>query len=123
MLLAIAIMSATWLLLLIVPFVGFFGVRMYRWARNFMRRKRKLDAINKDYETLRSVRHDAVYHYGWASSRGDTKEADAHELHVMEIDRKLGVLKRKYEAIQAGTEEATGVDSILVDELDKDKDK
>jgi len=52
-----------------------------------------LDLINEQYERYRSVRQDAVYHYGWAKSRGDYSESRSHENHVMEIDKKLEFLE------------------------------
>lgn len=70
--------------------------------RQWQQKQARLDAINKEYENLRSVRKDAVYHHGWAQSRGDWKEAEDHEAHVVEIDKKLGILKEQYQAVEDG---------------------
>eukprot|EP00416_Gambierdiscus_australes_P033345 CAMPEP_0171106604 /NCGR_PEP_ID=MMETSP0766_2-20121228/65116_1 /TAXON_ID=439317 /ORGANISM="Gambierdiscus australes, Strain CAWD 149" /LENGTH=112 /DNA_ID=CAMNT_0011567727 /DNA_START=109 /DNA_END=448 /DNA_ORIENTATION=- len=78
-----------------------------------------LDAIDKEYETLRMVRQDAVYHHGWAHSRGDYKEAESHEKHVMEIDGKLDDLRRQYQAVEAGLLE--NFDGVTIDETLKNK--
>mmetsp|Transcript_79024 Transcript_79024/g.255894 ORF Transcript_79024/g.255894 Transcript_79024/m.255894 type:complete len:118 (+) Transcript_79024:3-356(+) len=106
------------LLALLVPLlvVGYRGLGSFRRWR---RKQRRLDAINSEYETLRSVRQDAVYHHGWANSRGDYKEAESHERHVVEIDRKLDVLRGQYKAVEAGQLEE--VDGVVVDETFKDK--
>ncbi|CAE7500797.1 unnamed protein product, partial [Symbiodinium sp. KB8] len=53
---------------------GIYGKKFYRSVRQWQQKQARLDAINKEYENLRSVRKDAVYHHGWAQSRGDWKE-------------------------------------------------
>merc|ERR1719221_775259 len=76
------------------------GRCVLRWRR----KQNKLDEINSRYERLRSVRQDAVYHHGWANSRGDYKEGGSHEQHVIEIDRKLEKLRKMYEMVEADQE-------------------
>eukprot|EP00449_Zooxanthella_nutricula_P027922 CAMPEP_0198538754 /NCGR_PEP_ID=MMETSP1462-20131121/48042_1 /TAXON_ID=1333877 /ORGANISM="Brandtodinium nutriculum, Strain RCC3387" /LENGTH=134 /DNA_ID=CAMNT_0044268787 /DNA_START=37 /DNA_END=438 /DNA_ORIENTATION=- len=97
-------MSMLWLAL-IVPAAAVtlvYGVKTTRCICRWRRKQQKLDAINVQYERLRSARQDAVYHHGWATSRGDLKEADAHEAHVIELDRKLQVLRDQYDSVSAG---------------------
>mmetsp|Transcript_6455 Transcript_6455/g.11217 ORF Transcript_6455/g.11217 Transcript_6455/m.11217 type:complete len:122 (+) Transcript_6455:61-426(+) len=103
----VATLLVTFVLLL------FLGRLLLRSCLGKLRLERRLDAINDEYESLRSVRQDVVYHHGWATSRGDYKEADAHEEHVMEIDRKLEQLRGRYEAVKAGLD--TEVESVKVD--------
>mmetsp|Transcript_4447 Transcript_4447/g.6245 ORF Transcript_4447/g.6245 Transcript_4447/m.6245 type:complete len:126 (-) Transcript_4447:137-514(-) len=74
--------------------------RLASFVSRWRSKQERLNKINAKYEMLRSVRQDAVYHYGWANSRGDFKEADGHEAHVMEIDRKLDILRQQYEAVE-----------------------
>eukprot|EP00928_Gymnodinium_smaydae_P012963 TRINITY_DN14737_c0_g2_i1.p2 TRINITY_DN14737_c0_g2~~TRINITY_DN14737_c0_g2_i1.p2 ORF type:complete len:120 (+),score=29.62 TRINITY_DN14737_c0_g2_i1:74-433(+) len=76
-------------------------VRAWRWYSRWARKQKRLDDINSEYELLRSVRQDALYHHGWAGSRGDHKEAEAHERHVMDIDEKLAKLKELYQSVEA----------------------
>eukprot|EP00913_Durusdinium_trenchii_P013292 g12476.t1 len=45
---------------------------------------------------------DAVYHHGWAQSRGEFKEAQDHEAHVEDIDKKLAILREQYKAVEDG---------------------
>ena len=54
------------------------------------------NAIAEEYEQLVRIRQEAVYHFYWAVERKDLKEADAHELSVLEIDQRLADLKRTY---------------------------
>eukprot|EP00929_Paragymnodinium_shiwhaense_P049413 TRINITY_DN24922_c0_g1_i1.p1 TRINITY_DN24922_c0_g1~~TRINITY_DN24922_c0_g1_i1.p1 ORF type:complete len:118 (-),score=24.05 TRINITY_DN24922_c0_g1_i1:75-428(-) len=88
----------------------------YDWSK----KRRRLAAINTEYEALRSVRVDAVYHHGWASSRGDHKEADSHEKHVMEIDKRLECLRKQYEVIEAGGDPSE-LEALEIDETPKDR--
>ncbi|CAJ1336403.1 unnamed protein product [Effrenium voratum] len=83
--------------------MGHFAVpRVYIAVRRWQRKQARLDAINQEYENLRSVRKDAVYHHGWAQSRGEFREAKDHEAHVVDIDRKLGILREQYKAVEDG---------------------
>eukprot|EP00439_Symbiodinium_sp_Y106_P048939 s5575_g6.t1 len=72
-------MEFSWLtalmLVLLLLCGGIYGKKLYRAVRQWQQKQARLDAINKEYENLRSVRKDAVYHHGWAQSRGDWKEA------------------------------------------------
>mmetsp|Transcript_46652 Transcript_46652/g.108965 ORF Transcript_46652/g.108965 Transcript_46652/m.108965 type:complete len:117 (-) Transcript_46652:42-392(-) len=99
-------MEFSWLtalmLVLLLLCGGIYGKKLYRAVRQWQQKQARLDAINKEYENLRSVRKDAVYHHGWAQSRGDWKEAEDHEAHVVEIDKKLGILKEQYQAVEDG---------------------
>eukprot|EP00931_Biecheleriopsis_adriatica_P044271 TRINITY_DN25307_c0_g1_i1.p1 TRINITY_DN25307_c0_g1~~TRINITY_DN25307_c0_g1_i1.p1 ORF type:complete len:114 (+),score=26.80 TRINITY_DN25307_c0_g1_i1:44-385(+) len=88
-------------------------------VRRWQRKNARLDAINRHYESLRSARKDAIYHHGWANSRGDYKEAQGHEAHVEEIDRKLDLLRKQYEAVERG--ESENISGIVVEERLKDK--
>ncbi|CAK9115466.1 unnamed protein product [Durusdinium trenchii] len=55
------------------------------------------------YQSLRRwQRKDAVYHHGWAQSRGEFKEAQDHEAHVEDIDKKLAILREQYKAVEDG---------------------
>merc|ERR550525_848034 len=99
-----------WVLLaLVLPVLFRYGPRAWRSYGRWRAKSARLDAINKEYEMLRSVRQDAVYHHGWANSRGDYREAESHEKHVMEIDLKLDLLRRQYTAIEAGQLEEADV--------------
>merc|ERR1719498_1360388 len=86
---------------IVFPLLASYGRRGYRRVAKCRRRNKRLDSINEQYERYRSVRIDAVYHHGWAKSRGDHSEAKSHEAHVMDIDKKLEVLKRQYQAVEA----------------------
>jgi len=109
-----------WFLLILVMVPScMYGHRAWRFLKRWRRKQRRLDAINSEYETLRSVRQDAVYHHGWANSRGDYKEAVSHEQHVMEIDQKLDTLRKQFQAVEAGQLE--DVDGVIVVEASKDK--
>mmetsp|Transcript_144215 Transcript_144215/g.401871 ORF Transcript_144215/g.401871 Transcript_144215/m.401871 type:complete len:117 (-) Transcript_144215:99-449(-) len=111
---------ASWLLAApLLVALSVLGRRAWSCFWQWRRKQRRLDAINSEYETLRSVRQDAVYHHGWANSRGDYKEAESHEQHVMDIDKKLDNLRRQYEAVEAGQLEE--VDGVIVEETFKDK--
>ncbi|CAJ1336402.1 unnamed protein product [Effrenium voratum] len=96
----------TWLLALsaslTVLVLAIYGRRVYIAVRRWQRKQARLDAINQEYENLRSVRKDAVYHHGWAQSRGEFREAKDHEAHVVDIDRKLGILREQYKAVEDG---------------------
>mmetsp|Transcript_13160 Transcript_13160/g.29983 ORF Transcript_13160/g.29983 Transcript_13160/m.29983 type:complete len:122 (+) Transcript_13160:56-421(+) len=92
------------ILLVIVLLLLFVGRLLLRSCLGKLRLERRLDSINEDYERLRSIRQDVVYHHGWATSRGDFKEADSHEEHCIEIDKKLDQLRKHFEAVKAGLE-------------------
>ncbi|CAK9115582.1 Hypothetical protein SCF082_LOCUS53488 [Durusdinium trenchii] len=81
----------TWLACLVALLgtacVAVFGMRAYQSLRRWQRKQARLDTINNEYENLRSIRKDAVYHHGWAQSRGEFKEAQDHEAHVEDIDK------------------------------------
>mmetsp|Transcript_13955 Transcript_13955/g.31780 ORF Transcript_13955/g.31780 Transcript_13955/m.31780 type:complete len:119 (+) Transcript_13955:3-359(+) len=99
-----------------------YGRRAWRSFARWRSKRRRLDEINSTYEALRSLRQDAVYHHGWAKSRGEPKEAIAHAEHVEEIDRKLEVLRQRYEAVEAGgIEEDDVARAVVVEERCKDK--
>eukprot|EP00930_Biecheleria_cincta_P099493 TRINITY_DN91116_c0_g1_i1.p1 TRINITY_DN91116_c0_g1~~TRINITY_DN91116_c0_g1_i1.p1 ORF type:complete len:119 (-),score=18.85 TRINITY_DN91116_c0_g1_i1:47-403(-) len=94
--------------------------KLLRFIRKCRRKQARLDAINKEYENLRSVRKDAIYHHGWANSRGDYKEALSHEAHVEAIDGKLECLKRQYKAVEDGEIE-DDISGVFVHETYKDR--
>ncbi|CAE8636077.1 unnamed protein product [Polarella glacialis] len=110
-----AMQLVAWLAaLLAVAGLAMFGWWVWGSCSRWQRKQRRLDDLNKQHETLRSVRQDAVYHHGWANSRGDYKEADSHESHVRDIDKKLANLKRQFEAVEVG--EVLDFDSVVVDD-------
>eukprot|EP00933_Yihiella_yeosuensis_P053765 TRINITY_DN52059_c0_g1_i1.p1 TRINITY_DN52059_c0_g1~~TRINITY_DN52059_c0_g1_i1.p1 ORF type:complete len:130 (+),score=16.91 TRINITY_DN52059_c0_g1_i1:37-390(+) len=115
----IASMGTALVLLVLASVTCLFIYRFFSWFRTWRRKQKRLDDINEKYECLRSARGDAVYHHGWAMSRGEHKEAKAHELHVIELDRKLAILKKQYEAAENG--EIPQIDGVYVDERHKDK--
>ncbi|KAF4677883.1 hypothetical protein FOL47_008948 [Perkinsus chesapeaki] len=71
------------------------------WDRARMRES-ILNGINSEYEQLRLARKDLVYHYYWALSRNDDREADMHESQVLDMDRKLEQLRERYWAVERG---------------------
>eukprot|EP00747_Dinoflagellata_sp_TGD_P206519 gnl/TRDRNA2_/TRDRNA2_80214_c0_seq1.p2 gnl/TRDRNA2_/TRDRNA2_80214_c0~~gnl/TRDRNA2_/TRDRNA2_80214_c0_seq1.p2 ORF type:complete len:120 (-),score=27.84 gnl/TRDRNA2_/TRDRNA2_80214_c0_seq1:70-429(-) len=115
-------MTALWPIVLVtlVPLLVLLGRRFLRWCEKRRRLERQLDLINEQYETLRSVRKDVVYHYGWAKSRGDFKEAESHEDHVEQIDKKLELLRKQYAAAEAGR--LDDVASVQVDDGESRED-
>mmetsp|Transcript_61168 Transcript_61168/g.145679 ORF Transcript_61168/g.145679 Transcript_61168/m.145679 type:complete len:122 (+) Transcript_61168:100-465(+) len=89
-------------LLVCLALLLYYGRRLLQWGLAKYRLEKRLDSINEEYERLRQVRQDVVYHHGWATSRGDHKEAESHEKHVIEIDEKLEKLRDRYDAVKAG---------------------
>jgi len=61
-----------------------------------------LNNINAKYIRLCRERKDLVFHFFWAVDRGDSKEADSYEKHVLEIDDKLDRLREEYLAVEKG---------------------
>mmetsp|Transcript_26700 Transcript_26700/g.75430 ORF Transcript_26700/g.75430 Transcript_26700/m.75430 type:complete len:119 (+) Transcript_26700:140-496(+) len=104
----------------VLPVAAVYGTRAAASVRRWWRKRSRLDDINKQYERLRSVRQDAVYHHGWATSRGDYKEAESHERHVMDLDAKLKILRAQYGKIEAGAP-VEEVDGVVVQENLKDR--
>eukprot|EP00434_Breviolum_minutum_P007839 symbB.v1.2.006916.t1/scaffold417.1/size208627/4 len=90
------------LALLVTVLLALLGLRAYQSLRRWQRKQARLDTINAEYENLRSIRKDAVYHHGWAQSRGEFKEARDHEAHVEDIDKKLSALREQYKAVEDG---------------------
>lgn len=115
--------TAPWLwcipLLLVTSLVVLAAARAYQSLRRWQRKQARLDAINGEYENLRSIRKDAVYHHGWAQSRGEFKEAQDHEAHVMDIDKKLANLREQYKAVEDG--QLDDFTAVVVEERSKEK--
>jgi len=103
--------------IVLIPIGIFVLVRGRRWWK----KKRALDHVNSQYESLRETRADVVYHYHWAREKGEDKSARIHEEHVMEIDGKLLDLKDKYMAVES--EEMNYNDILLEMENSADEDK
>lgn len=76
-------------------------VALSRLIRKWRFKKKRLDAINSDYEHLRAARHDLVDHFYWAVQRGDDAEADSHGRRVRSTDKKLDALRASYEAVDS----------------------
>ncbi|KAF4664825.1 hypothetical protein FOZ61_000450 [Perkinsus olseni] len=71
------------------------------WIHSSTRQK-ALDEIYEEYELLRLARKDIIYHYYWALSRHEDREADVHEEQVLEIDKKLDQCRAHYRAVERG---------------------
>jgi hypothetical protein len=83
-------------LALLVAIVITLWVRYLPRLRMYRRKRNRLDGINVRYLELCRARKDIIYHFFWATDRGDTTEADMHEKRVLEIDRQLGDLRAQY---------------------------
>ena len=68
----------------------------------YLAKNRKMDEINRAYNSLCRSRADVVYHYYWAVDSGELREASRHEARVLEVDSQLESLRLKFKAVQDG---------------------
>ena len=70
--------------------------------RQYKKKSAKLDKLNDQYEELRKRRKDLVFHYYWSVDSGNLKDADKHEVEVLEIDERIGKIRETYSEIESG---------------------
>ncbi|KAF4693625.1 hypothetical protein FOZ62_016285 [Perkinsus olseni] len=94
--------TTTVALLLAASFIALAWIKLRPWWIHSSTRQKALDEINEEYELLRLARKDIIYHYHWALSRHEDREADVHEEQVLEIDKKLDQCRAHYRAVERG---------------------
>lgn len=76
--------------------------------RKYKAKRSALNAISARYNQLCQERKDLVFHFYWAVDRGDTREADAYEQQVLDIDARLGKMKAEFESVKTETQPNPG---------------
>ncbi|KAF4723086.1 Proteasome subunit alpha 1, partial [Perkinsus olseni] len=94
--------TTTIALLLAASFIALAWIKLRPWWIHSSTRQKALDEINEEYELLRLARKDIIYHYYWALSRHEDREADVQEEQVLEIDKKLDQCRAHYRAVERG---------------------
>eukprot|EP00916_Digyalum_oweni_P025709 GHVL01042315.1.p1 GENE.GHVL01042315.1~~GHVL01042315.1.p1 ORF type:complete len:117 (+),score=23.86 GHVL01042315.1:19-369(+) len=90
-------------ILISIALIYFFISYILPYYREYIYKCELLDSVNREYENIRKVREDVVFHYHWANERGDFKEAGNHEAYVLELDEKLKHLTSTYNQVALGS--------------------
>ena len=98
--------SSQWAIFGIFTILGLVGIVLWfkflPTYRAYKVKSSKLQVINSEYEELRKRRKDLVFHFYWCVDSGNMKEADQHEVAVLDIDKKLETLRASYDTVERG---------------------